>query len=232
MNSSEVEARLQKRVAKNLLGKMQINGMEFFVYVHDLAKDGIGLTCNRELQIHDQIKISLNVPGHKTMELEGTVAWMRVMPKISRNRYHIGVHLTLKTTDYEEYVVSLLRKDYERRKFERFKDILEVQNGDVLDLLDAATQDVSAGGLYIRTGRPLTIGQQLEIMLSGKNLERSLFCLGEVMSVFETDMDDLDHPYGAGIKIISFVGEDEKLFSEYLKGIEEIYKFHWPETTS
>lgn len=224
-----MEQRLQKRVAKNLLARIILSSTEFFGYVMDLAKAGLGFTCNRELEIGSDARILLNVPGQKTMELIGKIAWTRSLPALSKNRYQYGLVLSTKPELYDEYVEALMKKDFERRSTQRFQAMIEVQSDDVLDLLDAATEDVSAAGLYIRTGRPLTVGAQYEIALASPEFEESLRCLGEVVAVFECEPDSLDHPYGAGIRIISFVGADGELFKEFIKSLESLYKFHWPE---
>ena len=85
------------------------------------------------------------------------------------------------------------------------------------------------GGLYVRTSKPLTVGREFELALVSKNLPKPLNCLGEVVAVFECDPDNLDHPYGAGIRILSFAGDGGEHFADYIKGLEELYKFHWPE---
>ena len=220
---------MQKRVARNLLAKVGTQTAQFFAYVQDLAQQGLGMTCNRKLDQGTEVEVQLNVPGHATMNLKGKVAWRRDLPVISKNRYQIGVALADPDPQYVTYVEALIKRDYERRKEVRFSDVLEVKSEDVLDLLDTAVADVSAGGLYVRTGKPLTVGKQFELALVGKGLPKPLYCLGEVVAVFECDPDNLDHPFGAGIRIVSFVGGDGKLFADYIRSLEDLYKFHWPE---
>ncbi|MCZ7586865.1 MAG: PilZ domain-containing protein [Deltaproteobacteria bacterium] len=221
--------RLQKRVAKNLLAKVQAGAFQFFGHVNDLAKTGLGMSCNRSLQVGQELEFDLNVPTEKTMKMKGTVVWCRDLPSISKNRYLVGVRLTDRPEHYESFVERLLRREYERREHTRFTDVLEISSDDVMDLIDAATLDVSAGGLYVRTGRPLEVGRQFEMSLKSASLETPLMCLVEVIASFECGEDDLDHPYGAGVRIISFVGEDETRFGDYIRSLEKLYRFHWPE---
>jgi len=223
-----MEHRRQKRVAKNLLAKVKAPAAEFFAYVQDLAKNGIGFCCNRKIDIGTQLAMDLNIPGHATLNITGKVLWKRDLPVISKNKYQYGIGLTDPPEKFVAWVESLIKMAYERRQHPRFTDVLTVESTDVLDLLDAATSDISAGGLYIRTSRPLEVGTQYEMALSSRQITEPIQCLAEVVSVFETDMDDLDHPYGAGVRFISFVGEDGKRFADYIKSLEELYRFHWP----
>jgi hypothetical protein len=222
--------RYQMRVAKNLLARVKVDDSEFFAYVQDLAKTGVGIACNRKL-IHDAaVSLFLNIPEHSNIDLDGKVAWKRDMPVIAKNKFQYGINLEDAPDTYYAYVEKMLRRQYERREHPRFNAVLEVKNEDVLDLLDATTEDVSAAGLYIRSGRPLAKGAQYEMALSGQELEKPLECIGEVISVFQCELDEFDHPYGAGVKIISFVGDDGLRFSDYLRKLEALYKFHWPDS--
>lgn len=224
------EHRLQKRVAKNLLAKIATSTAEFFGFVQDVASTGLGFNCNRKLEVGSDLQIQLNVPKESTMNLTGKVAWLRELPTLSKSKFQVGAALTDPPENYTKFVTKLLKREYERRESPRFSDILEIQSTEVLDLLDAAVADVSAEGLYIRTGRPLPMSAQYEIALLNKeDLIEPLYCLGEVVASFECDPDDLDLPYGAGIKIISFVGGDGERFTEYIKNLGELYQFHWPE---
>ena len=162
--------RLQKRVARDLLTRIKTEDTEFFGRVYNLAKNGLGFSCNRELEKGAQLGLELNVPGQKTIVLSGKVVWIRELPSISKSRYHVGFSLTEKLQAYELFVETLLRRDYERRKIRRFQDVLTIHSEDVLDLLDAATMDISAEGLYVRTVRRRGVGQQFEMQLDGKNL--------------------------------------------------------------
>jgi Tfp pilus assembly protein PilZ len=220
---------MQKRIAKNLLAKVTAENTEFFAYVQDVAKNGLGFMCNREMDVGVSIDLSLNVPGKASMELKGKIVWMRKLPSLAKNKFQYGMMVDEKPDEYDEYVDALVQRQYERRAHPRFQAVLEVKNDDVLDLLDAATENVSAAGLYIRTGRPLTLGGQYEMALSGEDLEKPLLCIGEVVNVFQCEPDEMDHPYGAGVKIISFVGDDKERFTDYIRKLEKLYQFHWPD---
>ncbi|MDP8225074.1 MAG: PilZ domain-containing protein [Candidatus Lernaella stagnicola] len=223
-----MENRRQKRVSKNLLAQVTTQTSAFFAYVQDLAKTGLGFSCNRNLSIGEEVEVKLNAPSKPTMVMKGRVAWQRNLPSIAKNKFQYGIGLTEHSDIYDAYVLELLKREYERRTDPRFTDVLTVQADDVLDLLDAAISDVSASGLYVRTGSPLVVGSQYEFKLESEELADPLFVLAEVVAVFDCDLDDLDHPYGAGFKIISFAGKGAEKFADYIKSLEELFKFHWP----
>jgi PilZ domain len=223
-----MEKRRQQRIAKSLLAQVEKGGDKFFAYVQDVAKSGLGMTCNRLMEPKDLILVFLNAPRRPNMTLDGMLVWRRELPRISKSKYQYGVFVSEPPEEYENFIEAELQRVYDRRENPRFQDVLEVKNEDVIDLLDAATVDISAGGLYIRTHKPLEIGVQFEMMLSGKSLTEPVFCLGEVVASFETDPDDLEHRYGAGIRIVSYGKGHKDRFVDYIKGLEELYRFHWP----
>jgi Tfp pilus assembly protein PilZ len=226
-----MEKRRQARVAKNLLGKLYTKTSDFLVYVHDLAKNGLGFTCNRDLTVGDEVRIALNVPGYATMTLEGRLSWHRSLPVVAKARHQYGLVVAKPTAEYLTLLDTMLRRDYERRRDPRFTDVLVVESDDILDLLDAATSNVSAGGLYICTNVELEMARQYELKLSGVQLTEPILCLVEVVAVFDTNIDELTHPFGAGVKFVSFAGDGEKRFIDYIRSLEDLYRYHWPKET-
>jgi len=218
-----------KRVAKNLLAKVILPSTEFFGFIMDLSTYGLGFTCNRSLPVGEQLQISLNVPQRRNMKLTGAVTWNRTLPATSKNRFQYGVKLFSKPNDYDEYVHKLFIKENLRRKHPRYREVLEVKNDDVLELMDAATQDISEEGFYIRTGRPLTVGQKYDMALTTSEFDKPMQCKVEVVAVFNCEPDGFDHPYGAGVRILSFDGDSGDRFAMYIRNLEKLYNFPSPD---
>lgn len=222
--------RLQRRISKNLLAKVTTSTREFFGFVRDISKTGMAMGCNRNLDLGETLNITLNMPDARTVEMTGRVVWKREQSSLSKNHYQIGVRITQAPEEFHRHVENLLSREYERRAHRRFPDAIPVSSKDVLDLMDATTGDVSAGGLYIRTSKALKVEGQYDLSLTVPDEhDEPIVVLAEVVTSFETDPEDGDHPYGAGVKFISFAGNGRERFGDYLRSLEEIYKFHWPE---
>jgi Tfp pilus assembly protein PilZ len=223
-----MDKRRQVRVAKNLLGKVTTLTSSFFAYVQDLAKTGIGISCNRKLPIGEAVEVALNMPERPTMTLKGRIAWVRALPSIAKNKFQYGIHLDDPPPVFVQTVEALVKRDFERRKHPRFLDVLLIESKDVLDLMDCSTTDVSAGGLYVGTNQPLEMGRQYTLKLSMDPPPEPLYCLVEVVAVYDTSGEEFSHPYGAGVRFISFAGDGEQRFGEYLRRLEDLYRYHWP----
>ncbi|MBZ0271715.1 PilZ domain-containing protein [bacterium] len=223
------EHRRQIRVAKNLLAKIIQPTRECFGFVHDVAKTGLGVAVSSNIEMGDHMEIHLNVPKLPSMKLSGDVVWRRELPRIAKHRFLLGVRLTETCPAYDEWVEEQIRYDYERREHPRYQAIVEVNGSDVFDLLDAATTNVSARGLYVRTSMPLPVGSHHELALRSPALDEPVMCLAEVVSSFECEPDELDHAHGAGMRIISFKKDHEERFVEFIKQLDALYRFHWPQ---
>jgi Tfp pilus assembly protein PilZ len=223
-----MEKRRQHRVAKNLLARITTTTASFFAYVQDLAKVGVCFSCNNKLANGEEVQLALNMPSRPTMALKGRVVWTRSLPSISKNKYQYGVRLIEPMPEYLRVVEELIKRDFERRKHSRFLDVLVVEAKDVLDLLDASTVDISAGGLYIGSNRPLEMGAQYTLKLFEPNMSAPIYCLVEVVVVYDTTGEEFDHPYGAGVRFISFADDGEKRLTQYIRSLETLYRYHWP----
>ncbi|MDP8255989.1 MAG: PilZ domain-containing protein [Candidatus Alcyoniella australis] len=227
-NEKREEQRLRLRVSRQLLAMVSYADERFAVYIQNMTEKGIGISGNRNLEIGVELGVEVNIPQNPTLQLGGVVSWSRSLPVIATHKFMMGVRLIEPPLTYIDYVAQLTKRDFERREHPRYSDILEIYSDDVLDLLEAATADVAAKGLYVRTRRMLQVGQHLEMKLCGKNLD-PLYCLAEVMTSFQCDEDSLDHPFGAGVRILSFAGSNEARFLDYLKYLKHLYEFHWPD---
>lgn len=71
------------------------------------------------------------------------------------------------------------------------------------------TKNISKGGTFIRTTKPLDVGTEFVFVLSFPSAEGQLKLRGEVMWVVAEDASSADGPAGMGIRFL-FESEDEK----------------------
>ncbi len=221
--------RLQKRATRRMLARVQVQARDFHAFVQDLSKSGIGLTCNQDVEIGSSISVFLTAPEMEGRELLGVLVRKRDLPIISQHRYFLGIKLVDAPTDYVRFVEITLRSEYKRREFTRFSDVLEVTVKDILGLMSAQTENISVKGLFIRTEGPLDVGAEYDVAFTGKNMDKTLNCLVEVVTSFDCSNDGCAFPFGAGVKIISFAGDDDKYFIDYLKNLEDLNWYHSPD---
>lgn len=219
----------KKRITRIFLSKISMGDETLIGYIQDLGLSGIGVTCNTPISVKTEMKLAVNLPNRVPMTISGAVVWRRRLPEVSRHKFLYGVRITQDVPkEYAEFIDEEYDRAMERRQETRMRFFLSIAGKDVLKLIDASTEDVSAKGLYIRTKELLEVGADYTLTLEGEQMESPIVCMGRVVSCFECDADNFEHSYGAGIKIISFQEGDEKRFRIFLEGLADLYRYHWP----
>jgi Tfp pilus assembly protein PilZ len=219
------QMRRQKRLTRIVLSKLVISGEKHIGYIQDFSLLGIGITCNKGLEKKAQVDVMVQLPNLSALTLPGVVIWRRKLPKVSRHKYLYGVRFAEAPREYKEFIESELEKAENKREHGRLRYFMHVKTDDVLKLIDAATEDISAGGMYIRSQQLLNIGEDITLSLEDERLEKPITCMGKVVSCFECDTNNFDYPYGSGIKIIAFQKGDEGRFKDFLVGLEDLFSF-------
>ncbi len=218
------------RLKKFFLAKVALVSGDIIAYTRDLSINGACFSCNQQISVGENIVLQLSAPGLTNMRLKGFIVWKRDLPTGFKTKFQYGVALREITRQYKEFIDKALERnqDRERRKNTRYGDALVIQNEDVLDLLGAGTLNISADGLYIRTNTKLRQGNRYELRLVGPQLDKPIECSGVVVNVFDAPDDDEDAFFGAGLRLETFKGDCRERFEQYIKGLEKLYRFHWP----
>lgn len=81
--------------------------------------------------------------------------------------------------------------------------------------VDAYTENVSDGGLFIRTENPLEPGEEFRLKLSLPGLPDPLIIKCEVVWVM-SESKETDAADGMGVKFVEVMPKDKKTLKEYI----------------
>ncbi len=222
-----MEKRRHYRLPRSLIARIEWADGECLGSVFNLAKFGIGVFCQRELPVSTAVQISISLSGRRDFALPSRIVRARTMPALSRNKFEYGVALTGDLDGYHVFLATTIRREFEMCAQPNSPDVRIVDHGDVLDLLDVAATNVAAGGLFVRTDRALEVGGEYEVMLRNDGVAEPIYCLGEVVAAFQMDVDALEHPFAAGLRLMAFRGDGQARFAEFLKGLDVLYPLYW-----
>ncbi len=222
------QRRREKRLTRIVLAKILLPSEKHIGYIQDFSQSGIGITCNKALELKTEVGVSVQLPNLDPMSLSGRVIWRRKLPKVSRHKYLYGLRFQERPPEYDKYLEAELEKVDERRQHSRLRYFMRVKNEDVLKIINATTEDISVGGFYIRSHQLLDVGEEITLVLEDKRLEKPISCMGKVISCFECDTNNFDYPYGAGIRIVSFQQGDEDRFKEFVDSLENLFDYSKP----
>ena len=97
----------------------------------------------------------------------------------------------------------------ERRAAERAAITLRVDYKRLNTFFADYTKNISKGGTFIRTSKPLEVGTEFVFVLSFPSAEGQLKLRGEVMWVVSDDQASPDNPAGMGIRFL-FENDSER----------------------
>ena len=107
---------------------------------------------------------------------------------------------------------------FPRRAEPRVDKVLSLVFKDRETFLQAFTGNVSAGGLFIKTEKPLSSGNQFLLKLQLPGVPDTMHIKSEVMWVRKLDASQPNRAPGMGVKFCEISKKDYQLLKEYLAG--------------
>ncbi|UCD86009.1 MAG: TIGR02266 family protein [Deltaproteobacteria bacterium] len=212
--------------------KVRYNSVKDFLieYSRDISKKGIFLATPDPLPEESDIRILLYLPdGSKEIEILG-----RVIHTITEERgKEAGQEpgMGIEFTDFpangrremDEYVEGLLaKKDIEidkRRQHPRFDTKIKVGFKNVNDFLWAYSEDISKGGIFIKTTDPMPMNSKVQLKLCLPDRSKEISVVGKVINIFKGG--ETERGPGMGLQLIDFDKGAKKEIEEYM---EELIK--------
>ncbi len=130
------------------------------------------------------------------------------------------------SADFRGILLALVRRfikvmddtrEFFTRQAERVERVLALRFQSRRQFLAAHTGNISRGGLFIQTRKPLPVKERFLLRLEVPGVERTLQFKCEVVWTREQAGDGDAKPAGMGVKFCEMSEKDFKAFEEYLK---------------
>lgn len=108
--------------------------------------------------------------------------------------------------------------EHKTRSEPRVQKVLAVEFKDRQSFFRAYTGNVSSGGLFIRTERPLPKGQEIVLKLKLPDITDPLQVKSEVIWA-RTDANEKGQPPGMGVRFTAMSKKDNQLLKEFLTSV-------------
>ena len=134
------------------------------------------------------------------------------------------------STDFRTIILAIVERfkkmiertsSFSSRKESRIPKTLAVAFKDRQSFVKAYTGNVSAGGMFVRTERPLERGEQFLLNLQLPDLTDALTIKCEVVWARKQEGDLGGRPAGMGVKFLEMREADKKVLGSYLKAVME-----------
>ncbi len=116
----------------------------------------------------------------------------------------------------------------ERREHERKPAVMQIKYRSLDSFFSDYTSNISYGGVFIKTRRPMEIGRAVEMEMEVEGLDKSLKVSGSVVRVAAADNDEGRMP-GMGIEFEPLSQEDIKLLDELYEASARKEVENWPD---
>jgi type IV pilus assembly protein PilZ len=206
-------------------------------YSEDISLSGIRISSIHYLPAGTKVRIGF---GQEEKEIEvrlkGKVRWALAAAEGEEGQrlHYMGIDLTWHDENYVQFLADLIeqrRADGEpfidRRADFRYKEKITVIFDDREETLEQLTENISKGGLFICTDRPMSPGTALSLRMVLPEIMEDVRADGEVKYATDVATAKIEQrPPGMGIQFTGFNPEDKRRFIEYLEKLakEEMKK--------
>jgi len=111
--------------------------------------------------------------------------------------------------------------DFSSRREDRIQKTLSLSFKSQQSFINAYTGNVSSGGLFIRTDKPLPQGDRFLLKLQLPGLSEPMKIKCEVRWARKQEDDTQGKPPGMGVKFAEMTKKDNEIFKKYLKAIKK-----------
>jgi CRP/FNR family transcriptional regulator, cyclic AMP receptor protein len=109
--------------------------------------------------------------------------------------------------------------DFSSRSEVRVKKTLSLTYKDDMAFVRAYLGNISSGGLFVKTEKPLPRGEQFQLRLQLPHLSEPLRVSCEVVWARHSAQATLKEPAGMGVKFLEMSQKDSDALKQYLKGV-------------
>lgn len=203
---------------------------EYIGFTEDVSLSGIHLSSETPIPVGTKLVIGFGtLKSEPKVKVKGQSVWMVPPdPKDSHNPFfHAGIKLTWHDDDYLQLLATLIQEkrmqrvmQKEQRGFVRYDRKVEVIFENEGEILQQLTQNISKGGLFVSTDKPIPKGTMVNLRIVIPHIMEDIQAQGEV--AFTLDLNEAQqrmHPPGMGIKFVNFAEGDQDKFLGFLKKI-------------
>jgi len=205
-----------------------VSDYDFMGFSEDISLPGIHVASQTILPIGTKILLGFgNDKMSIKFKVKGVVRWA-VSPNAGDERQqlsHMGVKVTWHDEDYLRFLSDLIEErrlksalKQERRDNIRYSERVEVIFEDTEEIMTQLTENISKGGLFVCTDKPLSKGVDVSLRIVIPHIMQDILAYGKVMySIDLQAAKKLQRPPGMGILFVEFEYGHREIFEGFLR---------------
>ncbi|UCD85957.1 MAG: TIGR02266 family protein [Deltaproteobacteria bacterium] len=195
-------------------------------YSRNISKGGIFLNTSNLLPYGTEVRLLFTLPGStKEIKILGKVVHTITREEGRQRNQETGMGIEFidfspsSKIEISEYIEGLLaEKDVaieQRRKHPRFESRIKIGFKSVRDFLWEYSEDISKGGLFVKTNNPMPLKSRLQLKLCLPGRHREISVTGEVVYIVKAG--DARKAPGMGIQLVDLDKNARSEIDEYLE---------------
>jgi uncharacterized protein (TIGR02266 family) len=163
-------------------------------------------------------------PAADPIAMKGVVRWVTENDQFIKKenlQKSMGIKLLASPESYIDYILDATENYQEKRIEPRYGKVVKVIFEKPQDLLDAFTQDISKGGVFITTEMPPTLNTLVRVRMIIAEPMIVIRADGRVVHIIsKEEARRLWINPGCGIQFESFMEKDRELLDNYIKDLQ------------
>lgn len=215
--------RKHKRLSRRFPIKFGTESPRYLGFARDISLGGLCLSSKTMFHEYSELVMEFQKDA-KPVTVRGSVRWVAEpdqMGGMTGMKSDMGIELTEAGEDYKEFVVSAFEKAQNIRADTRYGKTLKIIFETRKELVQKYTQDISQGGIYVKSddAPPFDSEQKIKLIISENML--MIDAVGKVVHIVTPEMAEQHglNP-GFGIQFIRFEDDGQKKLTEYISSLK------------
>jgi len=209
--------RRQERIGKRYQVFFGPSGTPYMGFIKNLSEEGIAITSRTVFKPGTGLSLMLR-PEQQELRLEGVVRWSyRPFNAGLEAGADMGIQFIEKFPEYATFFEKLKQNFKELRLEPRFEKSFRVTFRSPKEFMQAYTQNISLGGLFIQTEEPLQKDSVVEVEIDLEDVHDTIQVEGRVVFVITPRVAErTGQEQGVGVEIVKYFGDSKIRFENYL----------------
>ncbi len=224
------DKRKDERIRAEIRVKFKTPKDFFKKYTEDISKGGIFVKAANPLPQGTRVKVILMVPGEDNIELSGRVVYILEEDEATRigRSPGMGVEFSDIDSDTEEKLNKIIERikkkiaiDFEeKRSDERVLTEIKLKVKSTDGFVQKYAEDISKGGIFIKTDKPLPFDAKVKILLELPDSEEIELDGRVVYILSEEEAKAMMRSPGMGIQFVDVSPEVRKKLEDLIEEIK------------
>jgi uncharacterized protein (TIGR02266 family) len=194
------------------------NGTPYMGFIKNMSAGGLAIAAKTVFKPGDYLNLLIKNKS-EDIYMSGQVRWTnRTIRDLAVDAvFDMGVQFTEYSLNYDELLTEVEKEFKEKRRETRFEKVYRVKFTSPSELMQAYTENISMGGMFIHTEEKLEKGSIVDLEIILADVNDSIKVEARVVFVADKAVSErIGRGPGLGVEIVRYKDDGKARFQEYL----------------